>query len=89
MFSVATNISLDRTVPRRARPLRGMNRWTSLPICTVALGIFALLSGPGMEAKPIQPIRSSLYINYSAKPDAEDLVAFDFYILDSEAAVDL
>ena len=89
MFSVATNIPLARTVPRRARPLRGMNRWASLPICTVALGIFALFSGPGMEAKPIQPIRSSLYINYSAKPNAEDLVAFDFYILDSEAAVDL
>lgn len=51
----------------------------------VALFLFSTLAC----GKPISSVSSRLYVNYSAKPDAEDLVSFDLCILDPDAQVDL
>lgn len=40
-------------------------------------------------AKVVEAVKPRLYINYSAKPDPQDLTTFDFCILDPEADADL
>lgn len=52
-----------------------------------ALGL--VLATNGMWAKPVEPVTQRLYINYSARPDPQDLTTFDFCILDAAAEADL
>ncbi len=55
----------------------------------IAAGLLALgVIGNGW-AKPIELVKSRLYVNYSSKPDPQDLTTFDLCILDPGAEADL
>lgn len=48
------------------------------------------LLGLGLaHGKPVETVKPKLYLNYSAKPNPQDLTAFDLCILDPNAEVDL
>jgi len=78
MAATAELRASSRDYDARRRPLAV---WLGILVVGVAV------SGAG--AKPVQPVTTRLYVNYSHKPDPQDLATFDLCILDAEAQVDL
>lgn len=71
------------SAPRR---LSGQSRGTAGILWVL---LTTLIGVSGVAAKPVETIKSRLYINYSAKPAPQDLTTFDFCILDPNADADL
>ena len=86
---MASNPELPRIAPAFSyiARLRLGQPWCQISVFSVILILLACLDDA--SAKPVEAIQSRLYVNYSAKPDPQDLTTFDLCILDPEADVDL